>query len=43
MLRHPDFCTRYKTCRMQDPAYRAKYIDPLEEPIELPIPIEAYS
>ncbi|TET34739.1 MAG: radical SAM protein [Planctomycetota bacterium] len=43
MLRHPDFCTRYKTCRMQDPAYRAKYIDPLEEPIELPIPIEAFS
>ncbi|MHC4663403.1 MAG: radical SAM protein [Planctomycetota bacterium] len=42
MLRHPDFCTRHMTCRMQDPAYRAKYIDPLEEPINLPIPIEAY-
>ena len=40
MVSHPDFKLHHKTCRMQTPAYRAKYIDPLPDHPKLPIPIE---
>ena len=40
MISHPDFKTHHKTCRMQTPSYRAKYIDPLPDDPKLPIPIE---
>jgi MoaA/NifB/PqqE/SkfB family radical SAM enzyme len=40
MLTHPDFRIHHKTCRMQTPEYRAKYIDPLPENTKLPVPIE---
>jgi len=43
MVSHPDFCSRHLTCRMQTPAYRAKYIDPLPDGAKLPIPIEHYA
>ncbi|MFH1422334.1 MAG: radical SAM protein [Planctomycetota bacterium] len=42
MISHPDFSYRYKTCRMQTPEYRAKYIDCLPDDVCLPVPIEAY-
>ena len=40
MISHPDFKLHHKTCRMQTPEYRAKYIDPLPEGTRLPVPIE---
>jgi MoaA/NifB/PqqE/SkfB family radical SAM enzyme len=40
MVSHPDFKIHHKTCRMQTPEYRAKYIDPLPEGTRLPVPIE---
>lgn len=40
MTNHPDFNYHHKTCRMQSPAYRAKYIDPLPEHPKLPVSIE---
>ncbi|HUW55647.1 MAG TPA: radical SAM protein [Planctomycetota bacterium] len=40
MRSHPDFKPHHKTCRMQTPAYRAKYIDPLPDGIRLPVPID---
>ena len=40
MISHPDFRAHHKTCRMQTPEYRAKYIDPLPEGTRLPVPIE---
>jgi MoaA/NifB/PqqE/SkfB family radical SAM enzyme len=43
MVTHPDFCYRYASCRMQTPAYRAKYIDSLPENVRLPVPIENYN
>lgn len=42
MTSHPDFDHRFPSCRMQTPAYRAKYIDPLPDAPQLPIPIEHY-
>lgn len=41
MVSHPDFNKRYPSCRMQSKEYRKKYIDPLPEDIQLPVPIEA--
>ena len=43
MVSHPDFSCRHLTCRMQTPAYRAKYIDSLPENPKLPVPIEFYT
>ena len=40
MLSHPDFKVHHKTCRMQTPAYRAKYVDWLADDVHLPVPIE---
>jgi len=40
MVSHPDFCYRHPQCRMQTPAYRKKYIDPLPDNPQLPIAIE---
>ena len=40
MRSHPDFKIHHKTCRMQTPSYRAKYIDPLPPGVKLPVPIE---
>jgi len=40
MVRHPDFNCKHPTCRMQTPAYRAKYIDILPDDAELPVKIE---
>lgn len=40
MISHPDFSYHHKTCRMQTPQYRAKYIDPLPDDVRLPVPIE---
>jgi len=40
MISHPDFRLHHKTCRMQTPAYRRKYIDPLPDGMRLPVPIE---
>ncbi len=42
MLSHPDFAKHELTCRMQDKEYRRKYIDPLPDDPQLPIPIEQY-
>ena len=42
MITHPDFSYRHQTCRMQTPAYRAKYIDRLPDDVRLPVPIERY-
>jgi len=40
MVSHPDFCYRHPQCRMQTPAYRKKYIDPLPDNPQLPVSIE---
>ena len=40
MVSHPDFNKRYPSCRMQSKKYREKYIDPLPDFINLPVPIE---
>ena len=40
MISHPDFCYRHPQCRMQTPAYRKKYIDPLPDNPQLPVSIE---
>jgi MoaA/NifB/PqqE/SkfB family radical SAM enzyme len=40
MVSHPDFKVHHKTCRMQTPAYRAKYVDWLADDVHLPVPIE---
>ena len=40
MINHPDFNYHHKTCRMQTPEYRAKYIDPLPDDPKLPISVE---
>ena len=40
MISHPDFSFHHKTCRMQTLEYRRKYIDPMPEHPQLPIPIE---
>ena len=40
MVSHPDFKVHHKTCRMQTPSYRAKYVDWLPDDVHLPIPIE---
>jgi len=42
MTHHPDFCYRHATCRMQTPAYRKKYIDPIPDDAALPVPISNY-
>ncbi len=43
MTHHPDFCYRHATCRMQTPAYRKKYIDPIPDDATLPVPISNYA
>jgi len=40
MLSHPHFGVHHKTCRMQTPSYRKKYIDPIPVGAKLPIAIE---
>jgi MoaA/NifB/PqqE/SkfB family radical SAM enzyme len=40
MTAHPDFSIHHKTCRMQTPEYRARYIDVLPDEIKFPIYIE---
>ncbi len=40
MVSHKDFCYNHPTCRMQTPAYRARYIDVLPDDIRLPVAIE---
>ncbi len=40
MVNHPDFKVHHKTCRMQTPSYRAKYVDWLADDVHLPVPIE---
>ena len=40
MTGHPDFCYRHPSCRMQTPAYRKKYIDPLPDDPQLPVLVE---
>lgn len=40
MATHPDFCYRHPTCRMQTPAYRARFIDILPDDARLPVKIE---
>jgi MoaA/NifB/PqqE/SkfB family radical SAM enzyme len=41
MIAHRAFCAPRVTCRMQDPAFRARYIDRIPEGAELPCPIAA--
>ena len=43
MVATDGFDKKHMTCRMQTPAYRAKFIDPLPEGVRLPIPIEEYA
>jgi len=40
MLAHRDFSYKHRTCRMQTPAYRKKYIDVLPDNPKLPVLIE---
>jgi len=40
MISHPAYSKPHGTCRMQDPAFRRQYIDPIPE--EASIPIELY-
>jgi MoaA/NifB/PqqE/SkfB family radical SAM enzyme len=42
MVKHPDFSERHLTCRMQTEGYRAKYIRPMPDDVELPVSIEEY-
>lgn len=37
---HPQYCRRQAGCRMQDPAFRARYIRPLSGETRLPWPIQ---
>lgn len=37
---HPAFCEHRRECRMQSPAFREKYIQPIPENAPLPFPIE---
>ncbi len=43
MTHHPDFSYRHATCRMQTPAYRAKYIDTIGDDEILPVRIDRFS
>jgi len=40
MISHPDFSYKHRTCRMQTPAYREKFIDILPDNPKLPVTIE---
>jgi len=40
MVKHPDFCYKHPTCRMQSPEYRKRYIDVLPDNVRLPVAIE---
>jgi len=40
MISHPDFSYKHRTCRMQTPSYRAKFIDVLPENPKLPVDIK---
>jgi len=42
MVKHPDFAQRHMTCRMQTEGYRAKYIRPMPDDVQLPVSIEEY-
>lgn len=37
---HPAYCEHRRQCRMQTPAFREKYIQPIPDKISLPYPIE---
>jgi MoaA/NifB/PqqE/SkfB family radical SAM enzyme len=38
---HPAYCKHRQTCRMQSPAFREKYIQPIPEKAPLPYPIKS--
>jgi MoaA/NifB/PqqE/SkfB family radical SAM enzyme len=40
ILHHPAYNCRRQTCRMPDPEFRMKYIDPIPENADLPFPID---
>ncbi len=40
ILHHPAYNYRRQACRMQDPEFRKKYIDPIPENADLPFPID---
>jgi MoaA/NifB/PqqE/SkfB family radical SAM enzyme len=42
MTSHPEYRGRKMTCRIQNPAYREKYLDPLPENIPFPVPAEFF-
>lgn len=39
ITKHPDYCYRKQTCRMQDPDFRRKYIETIPKGADLPYPI----
>jgi len=41
LLAHPEYRNWRQTCRMQDPAFRKKYIDVIPAGADLPFPIDA--
>lgn len=40
LTEHPAYCEHQRECRMQSPAFREKYIDPIPDETELPYAIE---
>jgi MoaA/NifB/PqqE/SkfB family radical SAM enzyme len=40
LTEHPAYCTHQRECRMQSPAFRKKYIDPIPDGTALPVAIE---
>ncbi|MFA6033148.1 MAG: radical SAM protein [Myxococcota bacterium] len=42
MTSHPTYIKRHKSCRMQDPEFRARYIDRIPDDVKLPYPIEKF-
>ena len=43
MTSHPEFARRSMNCRVQCPEYRKKYIDCLNDPTRLPVPVEYFN
>jgi len=42
MTSHPEYAARSMNCRVQCQEYRHKYLDPLQDPSKLPVPIEHF-
>jgi MoaA/NifB/PqqE/SkfB family radical SAM enzyme len=42
MTSHPEYARRAMNCRVQCGEYRKKYLDPLQDPSRLPVPIEHF-